>query len=61
MRPAQRWPELVASIVTALAAGFAATALDFGGWNELDWRGAVFSLLCAFAAIGVMRFIRSRE
>jgi hypothetical protein len=59
LRSAQKWPEAVCAIVTALAAGFVATALDFGGWNELDWRGTAFALLCALAACGVVRFVRA--
>ena len=58
LRPAQRWRECVAGIVTAVIAGLAATALDFGGWNELDWRAAAFAFLCAFAAVGVVRIVR---
>ena len=50
--------ELVPAIVTALLAGLVATALDFGGWRELDWRVFVFALFAAFAAIGVTRAVR---
>jgi hypothetical protein len=55
LRPPQWWPELVATLLTALAAGFGATALDFGGWNQLDWRAAAFAFLCAFAAAALVR------
>ena len=51
--------ELLAAIVTALLLGTLATALDFGGWNEPDWRAAAFCALGTFAAIGVVRLIRS--
>ena len=55
----QRWAwELVPAIVTALLAGLVATALDFGGWGEPDWRAGVFALFAAFAAIGVTRAVR---
>ena len=50
--------ELLPAIVTALLAGLVATALDFGGWGEPDWRAGVFTLFAAFAAIGVTRAIR---
>jgi hypothetical protein len=43
----------------ALAAGMllgaAATALDFGGWRDTDWRAAVFVLLGTAAATGAQR------
>jgi hypothetical protein len=57
LRLAQWWPELVAAALTAVGAGLAATALDFGGWNELDWRGGVFAFLCAFALAALVRVI----
>ena len=47
--------ELAVSVVAALAAGVAATALDFGGWRELEWRAAVFSFLVALALVGAVR------
>jgi hypothetical protein len=50
--------EAVAAIVAAAGAGLAATALDFGGWNEPDWRAGLFVFCCAAAAIGVIRLIR---
>ncbi len=49
--------ELALSIVTALILGVAATALDFGGWREPDWRSALFALFGALAAIGLRRLI----
>jgi hypothetical protein len=52
----RRWSgELLVSVLAGLALGAAATALDFGGWNELDWRAGVFVFLGACAAIGVFR------
>jgi hypothetical protein len=40
-----------------LIAGAVATALDFGGWNEPDWRAGVFAFASALAVIGWMRAI----
>lgn len=53
------WVELAAALVTALVLGVVATALDFGGWNEPDWRAGVFAALGAFAAIGGIRTWRT--
>jgi ABC-type transport system involved in cytochrome bd biosynthesis fused ATPase/permease subunit len=51
-----RWAlELLAAAVVALLLGGAATALDFGGWNEPAWRAALLAFLGALAAIGVLR------
>lgn len=50
--------EAIAAIVAAAAAGLAATTLDFGGWNEPDWRAGLFVFCCAAATIGVIRLIR---
>ena len=47
--------ELLVSIAAGLLLGIVATALDFGGWNEPDWRAGLFVLLGAFAAEGVFR------
>lgn len=49
--------ELVTAIVAALLAGVAATILDFGGWQDLDWRSAAFALCVALAVDGVVRAI----
>jgi peptidoglycan/LPS O-acetylase OafA/YrhL len=61
LRLTQWWPKFVAATLAALAAGFAATALDFGGWNELDWRGGVFAFLCSFAVVALVRLIAARS
>lgn len=45
------------SLIVAAAAGLAATALDFGGWQEPDWRSGVFAFAAAFGAIGLARAI----
>jgi hypothetical protein len=47
--------ELSVSVLAGVALGAAATALDFGGWNELDWRAGVFVLLGASAVMGLFR------
>ena len=51
------WIELAAAVFTALLLGVAATALDFGGWNELEWRAATFAFLGALAAVGITRAV----
>jgi len=52
--------EAVAALVIAMIAGLAATALDFGGWNEADWRAVVFAFVCAAAALGIVRLFALR-
>jgi uncharacterized membrane protein YeaQ/YmgE (transglycosylase-associated protein family) len=54
-RPAGWVGELFAVIIGALILGCVATALDFGGWNELDWRAALFVLFGSFAISGLLR------
>ena len=49
--------ELVAAIVIAFLLGVAATALDFGGWRELDWRAGLLAFLGAAAAVGIFRLL----
>jgi hypothetical protein len=53
--------EAIAALVIAMIAGLAATALDFGGWNEPDWRAGVFVFLCVAAALGVVRLAALRS
>ena len=59
MTPWRRRPawagELSVSIAAGLLLGAVATALDFGGWNELDWRAGLFVFLGALTAAGVFR------
>ena len=50
--------EAVTAFVAANLAGIAATALDFGGWNELDWRAALFVFFCVAAALAIVRVVR---
>jgi fluoride ion exporter CrcB/FEX len=47
--------EFLVSILAGLLLGVTATALDFGGWNEPDWRAGLFVLLGALAAAGTFR------
>jgi len=54
-RPAGWIAELLAVVIAALLLGGIATALDFGGWNELDWRAALFVLFGCLAISGVLR------
>ena len=61
IRPArpEGWAgELIGALVVSFAAGLASTALDFGGWNEVDWRAGAFAVLCAFSVIGAVRTVR---
>jgi hypothetical protein len=58
-RPRRRLAELVFATVTALAAGVAATAMDFGGWAEADWRAGAFAFLGALAIVGMIRASRA--
>ena len=50
--------EALAALLLAAGAGVAATALDFGGWREPDWRAALFAFFCAAAAIATVRLPR---
>ena len=47
--------EIVIGVMIAFAAGLTATALDFGGWSELDSRAALFALTCALASLALWR------
>ena len=47
--------ELLVSVLAGLVLGIAATALDFGGWKEPDWRAGLFVFLGALAAAGTFR------
>ncbi|HXI14092.1 MAG TPA: hypothetical protein VNM92_15825 [Thermoanaerobaculia bacterium] len=57
-RPLRRLGEFVVACVVATMAGLLATALDFAGWNEPDWRAALFCFLCALAAVGILRMTK---
>ena len=63
LRPPMMWLELSIALFISVVAGMAATALDFGGWNELDPRAAGFAFFVSLAAIGLLRlaaFVKSR-
>ena len=49
--------ELAAAALVALICGLVATALDFGGWKEPDWRAGLFAFFGGFAAAGVFRLV----
>jgi hypothetical protein len=59
MAPWRRRPswagEFSVSIAAGLLLGTLATALDFGGWSEPDWRATLFVFLGAPAATGMFR------
>ncbi|HEX3579345.1 MAG TPA: hypothetical protein VHY33_12345 [Thermoanaerobaculia bacterium] len=57
-RPSGWIGELFAVVIGALVLGGIATALDFGGWNEMDWRAGIFVVLGSFAVAGAIRFAR---
>jgi 4-hydroxybenzoate polyprenyltransferase len=57
-RPVRWIGELLVALAAAMALGFVATALDFGGWKELDWRAALFVFLGAAAMPGALRLLR---
>lgn len=55
-RRRSRWRgELLVTLLAGLALGVAATALDFAGWKEPDWRAGLFVFLGALAAAGLFR------
>jgi hypothetical protein len=58
-RPASGIGELVAVVISALLLGGVATALDFGGWNEPDWRAALFVFFGCVAITGALRLCLS--
>lgn len=49
--------ELLTALVSAAGFGLIASALDFAGWREPDWRAALFVFLGAFAAAGCCRLV----
>ncbi len=50
--------ELIAAVLPAIACGITATALDFGGWREPEWRAGVFVLIGSLTAVGLVRAVR---
>lgn len=55
------WVDWVAATAASLALGATATALDFGGWSEPDWRAALFVFLGTFALAGARRALAFRK
>ena len=55
------WVETILALGAATAAGLAATALDFGGWREPDWRAGSFAFLVTLAVLGLERLWRARH
>ncbi len=56
---ALRWPiELTIALVAAVVFGLVATAFDFGGWNEPDWRAGLFCLFGAAVVLAMARLAR---
>jgi len=53
--------ELFIGISAAALAGLTATALDFGGTREPDWRAGLFTFFAALTAVGVLRLIRLKR
>jgi uncharacterized membrane protein SirB2 len=53
--------EVFVSVSAAVLLGAVATALDFGGWREPDWRAGVFIFLGAFGACGLFRLVTMRR
>ncbi|HKO54415.1 MAG TPA: hypothetical protein VJ276_00975 [Thermoanaerobaculia bacterium] len=54
-RPGHALAEVMAGGMASLLAGLTATALDFGGWREPDWRAGLFVFFVAAAAVGLVR------
>ncbi len=58
----ERWlGEMSLGVVAGVILGVTATALDFGGWKEPDWRAGLFTLFGAAAVLGVARLLRMRR
>src|SRR5258708_40032279 len=54
-----RWVgELIAALTSAILFGLLATFLDFGGWNEPDWRAGVFVFMGAAVVVAISRIVR---
>ena len=60
-RPARWWSEPAIALVAAVILGALATALDFGGWNEPEWRAATFIFAGTLAALASIRLIRLKR
>ncbi|HVT45197.1 MAG TPA: hypothetical protein VMT00_12505 [Thermoanaerobaculia bacterium] len=55
LRPSGWKGETAVATVIALLAGLVATALDFGGLDEIDPRAVAFAAACAFGSIALVR------
>lgn len=53
--------ELALTLAAALLLGTLATALDFGGWREPEWRAGLFVVFGSFAAAGALRAVQSAK
>ena len=60
MKQDWKW-ELAAAVTLSFLGGIAATALDFGGWSEPDWRAALFAFLTGFTGIAILRLLRGQR
>lgn len=50
--------ELIVALGTSLLLGLIATALDFGGWRDPDWRAIAFVMFGSAFATGALRTLR---
>jgi hypothetical protein len=60
-RDAKWTAELITAIAASCVFGAVATALDFGGWNEPDWRAGLFAFAGACASAGAVRLVKLRR
>lgn len=51
--------ETVFTVLSAVVLEVTATALDFGGSNEPDWRAALFVFFGCGATIAIVRLLRT--
>jgi hypothetical protein len=56
-RPQRFLKELLLAAGAGLVIGVTATALDFGGWGEPDWRAALFVLFGGLAILAAARLV----
>ena len=57
----RRWFDALLALVAAPLAGFAATALDFGGLKVIDPRAIACAFLLPMAIIPLLRILRFRR
>ena len=57
-RAASWWSEPVIGLIAGIILGAIATVLDFGGWNEPEWRPAAFVFAGTLAVLAGARIIR---